>query len=175
MTKWSVDPSHSTAAFTVRHMMITNVRGEFGKIEGTIEWDPAAPTQGSVQGTAEVESIDTREPKRDAHLKSADFFDATNHPKVSFASKELRQGKGGIEVVGELTIRGTTRPLTILVDEVTGEQKDPWGGSRIGVTAHATIKRSDFGLSWNVALEAGGVLVSDEVKMNFDVSLVKAS
>lgn len=175
MAKWNVDPSHTNVGFTVRHMMITNVRGEFGKVEGSVDWDASSPTAGSVTGTAEVTSIDTREPKRDEHLRSADFFDAENHPKLSFASKAIRQGKAGLEIDGELTIRGNTRALTIFVDEVTEEHKDPWGGSRIGVTAHASLKRSDFGLTWNVALEAGGMLVSDEVKLHLDVSLVKAA
>jgi polyisoprenoid-binding protein YceI len=174
MAKWNVDASHTTVWFTVRHMMITNVRGEFQAVEGSAEWEPGVPG-GSVRGAVEVASINTREPKRDAHLKSADFFDAENHPKLTFVSKEIRQGKDGLEVVGDLTIRGTTKPITIFVDDVTAEQKDPWGGTRIGVTAHATIKRSDFGITWNMALEAGGMLVSDEVKLHFDVSLVKAS
>ncbi len=98
-----------------------------------------------------------------------------NHPKITFVSKEIRQGKDGLEVVGELTMRGTTKPLTIYVDETTGEQKDPWGGSRIGVTAHASIKRSEYNMVRNMALEAGGMLVADDVKMHFDVSLVKAA
>lgn len=175
MAKWNVDSSHTNVWFTVRHMMITNVRGEFGTVEGTVEWDPSAPTVGSVVASADASSIDTREPKRDAHLKSPDFFDVEQFPKLSFASKEIRKGKDGIEVVGELTLHGVTKPLTIYVDEYTPEAKDPWGGSRFGVTAHGSLKRSDFGLGWNMALEAGGVLVSDEIKLHFDVSLVKAS
>ncbi|MFO0708585.1 MAG: YceI family protein [Sandaracinus sp.] len=174
MAKWNVDASHTTVWFTVRHMMITNVRGEFGVVEGSVDWDAATPTAGSVTGSVDVASIDTREPKRDGHLKSADFFDAEQFPKITFASKEIRKGKDGLEVLGDLTMHGTTKPLTIFVDETTGEQKDPWGGSRIGVTAHASVKRSDFGMVWNMALEAGGMLVADEVKMHFDVSLVKA-
>jgi polyisoprenoid-binding protein YceI len=174
MAKWNVDASHTTVWFTVRHMMITNVRGEFGTVEGSVDWDPKSPTAGSVTGSADAASIDTREPKRDGHLKSADFFDVENHPKITFVSKEIRQGKDGLEVVGELTMRGTTKPLTIYVDETTGEQKDPWGGSRIGVTAHASLKRSEYNMVWNMALEAGGMLVADDVKMHFDVSLVKA-
>jgi polyisoprenoid-binding protein YceI len=174
MAKWNVDASHTTVWFTVRHMMITNVRGEFQAVEGSAEWAPGQDG-GTVSGSVDVASIHTREAKRDAHLKSADFFDADNHPKLTFASKEIRQGKDGLEVVGDLTIRGTTKPITIFVDDVTPEQKDPWGGTRIGVTAHATIRRAEFGLTWNMALEAGGMLVSDEVKMHFDVSLVKAS
>lgn len=173
MAKWNVDPSHTTVWFTVRHMMITNVRGEFGTVEGSAEWDPASPASGSVRGTVDVASINTREEKRDAHLKSADFFDAEKHPKLTFESRELRQGKDGLEVVGDLTIRGTTKPLTIYVDEVTPAAKDPWGGSRFGVTAHASVKRSEFGMVWNMALEAGGMLVADEVKMHFDVSFVQ--
>ncbi len=173
MAKWNVDASHTTVWFTVRHMMITNVRGEFGTVEGSVEWDAGAPTSGSVRGSADVASINTREEKRDAHLKSADFFDAEKHPKLTFVSTELRQGKDGLEVVGDLTIHGTTKPVTLYIDETTPIAKDPWGGSRFGVTAHASVKRSDFGMVWNMALEAGGMLVADEVKMHFDVSLVK--
>lgn len=173
MAKWNVDPSHTTVWFTVRHMMITNVRGEFGTVEGSVEWDPSNPIAGAVSGSVDAASIDTREPKRDGHLKSADFFDVENHPKLTFVSREIRKGAKGLEVVGDLTMRGTTKPLTIYVDETTAEQKDPWGGSRIGVTAHASVKRSDFGMVWNMALEAGGMLVADDVKMHFDVSLVK--
>jgi polyisoprenoid-binding protein YceI len=173
MAKWNVDASHTTVGFTVRHMMITNVRGEFGTVEGSVEWDASAPTTGTVTGSADVASINTREEKRDAHLKSADFFDAEAHPKITFASKEIRQGKDGLEVVGDLTIRGTTKSITIHVDETTPLAKDPWGGTRFGVTAHAAIKRSEFGMVWNLALEAGGMLVADEVKLQFDVSLVK--
>ncbi len=173
MAKWNVDASHTTVWFTVRHMMITNVRGEFGTVSGAVEWDPATPASAKVTGKAETASIDTREPKRDAHLKSADFFDAENHPEITFTSQEIRQGKAGLEVVGDLTMRGTTKPVTIFVDEITEEQKDPWGGSRIGVTAHASVKRSEYQMVWNMALEAGGLLVGDEVKMHFDVSLVK--
>lgn len=173
MAKWKVDPSHTTVGFTVRHMMITNVRGEFQTVEGSVEWDPAAPASGKVTGSVDVASINTREPKRDAHLKSADFFDAETHPKLTFVSREIRKGADGLEVAGDLTMRGTTKPVVLRVDDITPEHKDPWGGTRIGVTAHATVKRSEFAMTWNMALEAGGMLVSDEVKMHFDVSLVK--
>jgi polyisoprenoid-binding protein YceI len=123
MAKWNVDPSHTTVWFTVRHMMITNVRGEFGTVEGSVEWDPNSPAAGSVTGIVDTASIDTREGKRDAHLKSADFFDVENHPKLTFVSKEIRQGKDGLEVVGDLTMRGTTKPVTIYVDEITGSRR----------------------------------------------------
>jgi polyisoprenoid-binding protein YceI len=175
MAKWNVDPSHTTIGFSVRHMMITNVRGEFQKVSGTAELDPKSPAGGKITGTVEVASIQTREEKRDAHLRSADFFDAEKHPTLTFTSSEITKKGSGYEAKGTITIRGITKPLVIQVDEVTGEGKDPWGQTRIGVHAHASLKRSDFGLTWNQALEAGGVLVGDEVKLSFELSLVQAS
>jgi len=171
MAKWKLDPTHSSVTFSVRHMMVTNVRGEFGKVEGVVDFDPASPASAHIEGSAEIASLNTREEKRDAHLRSADFFDADNHPSMKFVSREVKPGKGGeLEVVGDLTIRGTTRPLTLHVTDVTAEHKDPWGQQRIGAHARGSIKRSDFGMKWNQALEAGGFLVGDEVKIEIDAS-----
>ena len=173
MAKWAVDPSHTTIGFSVRHMMITNVRGEFASVKGSADFDPQSPAGAKVEGSVDVASINTREAKRDAHLKSADFFDAETHPTLSFTSKGVESKGGKLEVYGDITIRGTTKPITLHVDEVTGENKDPWGNTRIGVTAHASLSRKEFGLTWNQALETGGMLVGDEVKLTFDVSFVK--
>ena len=173
MAKWNIDPSHTTIGFAVRHMMITNVRGEFQSVKGSADFDPGSPGGGTVEGTVEASSVNTREPKRDAHLRSADFFDAEKHPTLTFRSSRFEAKGTKLEVHGAITIRGVEKPLVIHVDEVSAEHKDPWGNARIGVTAHAAVKRSDFGLTWNQALEAGGVLVGDEVKLSFELSLVK--
>ncbi|MBX3189199.1 MAG: YceI family protein [Labilithrix sp.] len=172
-TIWSIDPSHSSATFSVRHLMITNVRGEFQKLSGSVTYDPARPEATTVQATIDVASINTREPQRDAHLRSADFFDAETHPTLTFTSKALRTGDRGLELVGDLTIRGTTREVVLAIDGPTPEQDDPWGNVRIGASATTKIKRSEFGMTWNTLLETGGIAVADEVSISLDVSLVR--
>ncbi len=169
---WAIDGSHTTASFTVRHMMITNVRGEFQKVSGTVQWDPAKPEATKVQASLEVASISTREAQRDAHLKSADFFDAEKFPTIDFVSKSLRLADKGYELVGDLTIHGTTNEVVLAIEGPTAPHKDPWGNTRIGASARTKIKRSAFGMTWNSALEAGGVLVADDVNIELDVSLV---
>lgn len=171
---WTIDASHTLASFSVRHLMISNVRGEFQKLSGAATYDPARPEASSVTATIEVASINTREEKRDAHLRSADFFDVENHPVITFRSTGAKKKGDGLEITGDLTIRGTTRQVVLAVDEITAEQVDPWGGRRVGATARTKIKRSDFGMTWNAALEAGGVVVGDEVSISLDVELVKA-
>ncbi len=174
MTTWKIDGSHTSATFSVRHMMVTNVRGEFQKVSGTVEYDAAAPEKTSIDVTIDIASISTRDAQRDAHLKSADFFDAEKYPHMTFKSKSVKaKGAGELEVKGDLTIRGTTHEVTLDVEGPSGEHKDPWGGLRIGANASTKIKRSDFGLKWNAALETGGVLVGEEVKVQLDVELVK--
>jgi polyisoprenoid-binding protein YceI len=172
--KWNIDPSHSTAEFSVRHMMITNVKGRFGKLEGTVEYDPAHPEPSKFEATIDAASIDTRDEKRDAHLRSADFFDVENHPKLTFTSREVKKTEDGFTAVGDLTMRGVTKPITLEIEGPTEPTKDPWGNTRIGASAHAKINRKDWGLNWNAALEAGGVLVGETVKINLEVSLVQA-
>lgn len=175
MTTWNLDASHSTVHFTVRHMMVTNVRGEFQSVRGKVEYDAENPASLRIEGEVDVASINTREEKRDAHLKSPDFFDVEKFPTLSFVSREAKPaGKGKYDIVGDLTVHGVTKPATLFVEEITGEQKDPWGQTRIGVTASATIKRSEFGMTWNQALELGGMLVSDDVKISIDASLIKS-
>ena len=171
--RFTVDPSHTTVGFSVRHMMITNVRGNFGKVEGSVTYDPANPEASKISATVDIASIDTREEKRDEHLRSADFFDAAAHPAMTFESRKITRKGDDLEVVGDLTIRGTTREVKLEVEDITAEHVDPWGNRRIGASAKGKIKRSDFGMVWNSALEAGGVLVGDEVKINIEVSLVK--
>lgn len=171
--KYVIDASHSHASFSVRHLMISNVRGEFQKFSGEVSYDPANPEATSAQVSLEVASINTREEKRDAHLRSADFFDADNHPTITFKSTGAKKSGDKLSLAGDLTIRGTTKPVTLEVDEITDEGKDPWGNTRIGGSAHTKIKRSDFGITWNAALEAGGVVVGDEVKIQLEIELIK--
>jgi len=175
MSHWTLDASHSNATFSVRHLMISNVRGEFGKLSGEATYDPKSPEASKLEVKLEVASINTRDEKRDGHLKSADFFDAEKYPNITFVAKSVARKGEGLEVVGDLTIRDATHPVTIKVDEVTGEHKDPWGNLRFGATASAKIKRSDFGMTWNSALETGGVVVGDEVTIHLDAEFVKKS
>ncbi len=174
MTIWNIDSSHSSVQFSVRHLMITNVRGEFSGLSGTVEFDPAQPETASVRASLESASINTREPKRDEHLRSADFFDAENHKTLSFVSTALAKKGDGFVLTGDLTIRGTTKSVSFAVEGGTTVEKDPWGNARIGASASATIDRRDFGLTWNSAIESGGVLVGHDVKITIDVSLIRA-
>lgn len=173
LPRWSLDASHSHVAFSVRHMMITNVRGEFGKVTGEVSYDPARPEESQLKVVVDVASISTREEKRDAHLRSADFFDAEAHPQMTYVSRLVRRRGEGLEIVGDLTIRGTTREVVLVVDEITPEHGDPWGNRRVGASARGKIRRSEFGMRWNAALEAGGVLVGDEVTITVEIELIR--
>ena len=172
--QWVVDASHSNAGFSVRHMMITNVRGEFQKLEGTVTWDPLHPEATKIEASVDVASINTRDEKRDGHLKSADFFDVEKFPTITFKSKSAKaKGKEELSVTGDLTIHGVTKEVVLEVEGPSAPAPDPWGNTRVGATASTKIKRDDFGLTWNAALEAGGVLVGSEIKITIDVSLIK--
>jgi polyisoprenoid-binding protein YceI len=174
VAQYDIDPTHSNAQFKVRHMMISNVKGEFTKIAGKVAFDPANPGGASIDVTIDATSISTRDPQRDEHLKSADFLDVANHPSIAFRSKKVTPaGKDAYEITGDLTIRGATREVKLLADSVTPEAKDPWGGARRGATATTTINRKDFGLGWNMALETGGIMVGEEVHITLDVELVR--
>jgi polyisoprenoid-binding protein YceI len=175
MATFNIDGSHTSVTFSVRHLMISTVRGEFQKVSGQLQYDPAAVEASTLSVTVELASVNTREEKRDAHLRSDDFFAVEKHPHMTFVSTKVEKAGSGLAVTGDLTIRGVTKSVTLAVDEVTGEQVDPWGMRRIGASAHGKIKRSDFGIVWNGVLEAGGVVVSDEVKIQLDASFVKAS
>ena len=172
-TTWSIDPTHSNVEFAVRHLMITTVKGRFTAVEGTVVLDEANPAASAAEITVQVASIDTREPQRDAHLRSADFFDVEKYPTLTFRSSGARDVTAdGFTLAGDLTIHGVTRPVTLEVIH-EGRARDPWGGERAGYAATTRIKRSDFGLTWNQLLETGGLAVSDEVKISLDVELVK--
>jgi polyisoprenoid-binding protein YceI len=171
---YTLDGSHTQAQFKVRHMMISNVTGEFKNIEGTFNYNPNDPTLNQVDVTIDASSIDTRDTNRDTHLKSADFFDVENYPTLTFSSKKFEKaGNGKYKVTGDLTIHGTTKEVVLDVDGPTDEIKDPWGNSRIGVVATTHFNRKEFGLHWNVALEAGGFLVSDEIRINIEAEFTK--
>ncbi len=174
-TTYRIDPAHSVAQFVVRHMMITNVRGAFGKVEGTVVYDPENPAQSSIEAVIDVASIETRDAQRDAHLKSADFLDAEKFPTITFKSTRIEGSGEEFQVFGDLTIHGVTRSVLLRVEGPTPAAKDPWGNTRVGASATSKIKRSDFGLTWNAALETGGLLVGDEVKIELDVQLIQSA
>lgn len=175
-TTYQIDPAHSSAQFSVRHMMVTNVRGGFRKVQGTVVYDPENPANSSVNAEIDAASINTNEEQRDAHLRSADFLHAEQFPTITFRSTRVEKaGEGEFKVTGDLTIHGVTRPVVLNVDGPAPEGKDPWGNTRTGATATTKIKRSDFGLTWNAALETGGILVGDDLKIELDLSLIKAA
>ena len=174
-TIWNIDPAHSVAEFKVKHMMIANVKGHFSKITGVLTRDESNVANASVEVSIEAASLETRDAQRDAHLKSADFFDVEKHPFLSFKSNGIKQVQDGeLSVGGDLTIHGVTRKVTFDVEGPTPPAKDPWGNTRIAVSGTTKINRKDFGLTWNAALETGGILVGDEVTINLDVEFVKA-
>jgi polyisoprenoid-binding protein YceI len=171
---WQIDRAHSAAQFSVRHLMVSTVRGHFGKLTGVVRYDPAKPGEASVEAEVDVSTIDTREAKRDAHLKSPDFFDAEKYPAMTFRSTKLEPaGPGKFKMTGNLTLRGVTRPVVFDLDGVSEPIKDQRGGERMGATATAKINRSDFGMTWNRLLEAGGVTVGDEVTIVIDAELTR--
>lgn len=173
---FSIDSSHSSAQFKVKHMMISTVRGEFSGVTGKVNYDAAAPEKIAIEASIDAKTVNTREAKRDEHLRSGDFFEVEKHPAITFKSKSAKAtGKGKLDVSGDLTIRGVTKPVVLEVEGLDSEVKDPWGNTRIGATGTTSINRKDFGLNWNTVLEAGGVMVSDKVDITIDVSLVKAA
>jgi len=172
-SKWTIDPTHSSIDFSVKHMMVSKVKGTFHAFESSIEADPSDLTTATIQITINVDSIDTRNGDRDNHLKSADFFEVENYPKITFKSTNIeKKGEDEYEVIGELTIRDTTKPVTLDVT-FEGQGKDPWGNEVAGFSGKGKIKRSDFGLTWNTALETGGVLVGDDITISIDVEAKK--
>ena len=173
--QWNLDSTHSSVTFSVRHMVIASVKGRFATFTVDANVDETNLANSSATVRIDAASIDTRDSQRDTHLRSADFLDAETHPQIVFASKKI-ESRGGSDyrIVGDLTIRGVTKPVT-LDGEVSGPVKDPWGGTRVGLSAQGKINRKEFGLNWNAALEAGGFLVGDDVKLSVDLELVKAA
>jgi polyisoprenoid-binding protein YceI len=170
---WKLDPSHTTIEFSAKHMMFTTVKGRFADLDGTVQINGSTPDSAVVNATMKVASIDTRNEQRDGHLKSADFLDAENFADITFKSTKISGTKESFKLTGDLTIRGTTKPVT-LDATYEGKGMDPWGGERMGFSATGKIDRREFGLTWNQALEAGGVLVSNEIKIHIDAQLVHA-
>src|SRR5277367_5579432 len=174
-TTWNIDPVHSTAQFKVKHLMISNVKGEFTAITGKLELSGTDISKSRIEASIDAATINTREVQRDAHLKSADFLDVEKFPVLTF--KSTRVSKVGIDelaVEGDLSIHGVTRNVVFQVEGPSAPMKDPWGNTRIGISATTRINRKDFGLTWNSALETGGVLVGEDVTITLDVELVKA-
>ena len=172
-TKWAIDPSHSKVAFKVKHLMISNVLGNFKEFEGQVSTTENDFSSAVINFSLNTASIDTEIADRDAHLKSADFFDVENYPKITFSGNGLKDlGDDMYELTGELTIKEVTKSVTLSV-EFGGIGTDPWGNVKAGFSINGKINRKDFGLNWNAALEAGGVLVGEEVKISGDVELVK--
>ncbi len=168
---YAIDPSHSTVEFIVRHLMITKVRGRFNTFEGTIELAPGTDVPQAINVKIDAASVDTREPQRDAHLKSADFFEVEKFEHLTFVSKRVEGNADDFKIHGDLTIHGVTREV-VLEGEFEGRQMDPWGGERTGYSASTKISRKEFGLLWNAALETGGVAVSDDVRIELNVEAV---
>ena len=174
VTTWKVDSAHTSVEFAVRHLMITTVKGRFAEVSGIVKSDDADPAKGEVDITINAASIDTREAQRDAHLRSADFFEVEKYPTISFRSKRIDDVKvDRFTLVGDLTMHGVTKEVALDVTS-EGQAKDPWGGERAGFTATGKVKRSEFGLTWNQLLETGGLTVGDDIKISLDVELVKA-
>jgi polyisoprenoid-binding protein YceI len=172
-TIWAIDPAHSEVGFAVKHLMVATVKGVFRTFTGKVVLNEQNLAASSIEADVDVASIDTRQEQRDAHLRSPDFFDAENFPTIAFRSTKVeRLRHGHYRAAGELSIRGVTREVVLDVEE-TGRGGDPWGGQRIGYSATTKINREDFGLTWNQALETGGVLVSADVKITLDVQIVK--
>lgn len=169
---WTIDPAHTRLGFVARHAMVTKVRGSFEDVAGTLVIDAANPSASTAEVSVGLASVSTGSPDRDAHLRGADFFDADNHPAMTFGSTAVKQDDDTFVMLGDLTIKGVTRPIELEL-EPTGVATDPFGNVRAGFEGSAELSRKDFGLTWNVSLETGGVLVSDKIKIQLDVSAIK--
>jgi polyisoprenoid-binding protein YceI len=171
---YTIDPAHSTAGFKVRHLMVANVRGEFPGLKGMAVFDASNPANSCVEAEIDVKSLTTRDAQRDAHLKSLDFFDVEKFPTIAFVSRNIaKEAPGEWRMTGDLTIHGVTKEVTLDVEGPTPEVRDPWGNTKTGVTATTKVNRKDFGLTWNVALETGGVLVGEEVQISIEAELAR--
>ena len=173
---WKIDPAHSTADFKVKHMMIAHVKGTISGVTGDLTENVADASLSTIEATLDVSTLHTGEAQRDAHVKSADFLDTEKYPTITFKSTKVQEkGPEEYAVTGDLTVHGVTRPVTLEVEGPSQPHKDPWGNTRIGVSVKTKINRKDFGLSWNAALETGGVLVGEDVQITIDLELIKGS
>ena len=173
-TTWQIDPAHTAAGFSVKHMMIATVRGQFKGVTGTVNWDDQDIGNSVVDVTIDANTVDTGEPKRDADLKSANFFDVAHYPTITFKSTKIeRISAAKMKVAGNLTIRGITKPVVLDVEGPSGAVKDPWGNTRVALNATTTVNRMDYGVKWNAKMDGGGIVVGDDVNINIDLEMIK--
>jgi len=171
---WQIDPAHTAAGFSVRHMMIATVRGQFKGVTGTVLWDDQDINNSTVDVTIDANTADTGEPKRDADLKSANFFDVKNYPTITFKSTKIEKiSAGKMKVTGNLTIHGVTKQVVLDVEGPSGAVKDPWGNTRVALNATTTVNRTDYGVKWNAKMDSGGMVVGDDVNINIDLEMTK--
>ena len=171
---WQIDPAHTAAGFSVRHMMIATVRGQFKGVTGTVLWDDQDINNSTVDVTIDANTVDTGEPKRDADLKSANFFDVKNYPTITFKSTKIEKiSAGKMKVTGNLTIHGVTKQVILDVEGPSGAVKDPWGNTRVALNASTTVNRLDYGVKWNAKMDSGGMVVGDDVNINIDLEMTK--
>jgi Uncharacterized conserved protein len=173
-TDWQIDPAHTAAGFSVKHLMISTVRGQFKGVSGTVVWDDQDITKSKIDVTIDATTIDTSEPKRDEDLKSDKFFDVAKYPTITFKSKNIeRVSSGKLKIVGDLTIHGVTKEVVLDVEGPTGPIKDPWGNTRVAASAATKVNRQDYGVKWNANIDGGGVVVGDDVNITIDIEMVK--
>ncbi len=168
---WEIDASHSAVSFSVRHLMVSNVRGELGKVSGTINIDDKDITKSTVEATIEVAAINTRDAKRDEHLRSPDFLDVAKFPSITFKSTKVEKAGAGLKVTGNLTLHGVTKEVVLSVEGPMPAVKDPWGNTKSGFTATAKLNRKDFGVTWNKTIDGGGMVVGDELSVTIDLEV----
>jgi len=171
---WQIDPAHTAAGFSVRHMMIATVRGQFKGVTGTVLWDDQDINNSTVDVTIDANTVDTGESKRDGDLKSANFFDVKNYPTITFKSTKIEKiSAGKMKVTGNLTIHGVTKQVVLDVEGPSGAVKDPWGNTRVALNATTTVNRTDYGVKWNAKMDSGGMVVGDDVNINIDLEMTK--
>ena len=173
VSRWQIDPAHSEADFTIKHMGISNVHGRFGNVNGSLTLDDNGITKSNVNATVDVTTVDTGVAQRDTHLKSPDFFDSAKYPEMTFVSKNLSSVDGQLQLTGDLTLHGVTKSVTLAVEGPSKEQLDPYGKTRRAFSATTTIHRQDFGLTWNGNLKSGDSVLGDDVKVELDIELIK--
>jgi polyisoprenoid-binding protein YceI len=173
-TTWIIDPQHTAAGFSVKHLMISTVRGQFKSVTGTVVWDDQDISKSTVDVTIDANTVDTSEPKRDADLKSANFFDVAHYPTITFKLKKIEPVSAGkMKIAGDLTIHGVTKEVVLNVEGPTGPVKDPWGNTRVAASAATRINRQDFGIKWDNKMDNGGLVVSDDVDITIDLEMIK--
>ena len=173
VSKWQIDPAHSEADFTVKHMGISNVHGRFGNVNGSLNLDEKDITRSSVDATVDITTVDTGVDQRDQHLKSSDFFDSAKYPQMTFVGKNVTNSNGQLQLIGDLTMHGVTKPVTLALEGPSKEQADPYGKIRRAFSATTMIHRQDYGLVWNGNLKSGDAVVGDDVKVELDIELIK--